>query len=59
MLLLLLIGGVVLTDLLAYLPISILGLLHLPRWLAWIGLVAIVAGLMGSGPKPPHRLPPE
>ena len=57
LLVLLLVGSVWLTDLLAYLPLSLLYALHLPRWIGWVILVAIAAGLLGDGP--PGPLPPR
>ncbi|MGB3615886.1 MAG: hypothetical protein WBA10_18975 [Elainellaceae cyanobacterium] len=63
LLLLLLLGGVWLTDLLAYLPLSLIAMIHLPRWLCWLLVVGLVAGLMGDGPRGPtagdHRPPWE
>mgnify|MGYP001025854652 CR=1 FL=1 len=53
LLLLLLMAGILVTDLLAYLPLSLLNVVHLPRWLGWLLLLSIVVGLMGDGPGGP------
>ncbi|MEM9220593.1 MAG: hypothetical protein AAGD25_40520 [Cyanobacteria bacterium P01_F01_bin.150] len=45
---LLLVFGVALTDLLAFWPINLLHLVHLPQWLFWLGLGGAIAWLIGS-----------
>ncbi|MGF1512169.1 MAG: hypothetical protein ACFB5Z_00515 [Elainellaceae cyanobacterium] len=51
-LLLLLVGGVLLTEFLAYLPLYIIHMLHIPQWIGWFLLGAIVVGLMGDRREP-------
>ncbi|MGF1536284.1 MAG: hypothetical protein ACFB4J_07355 [Elainellaceae cyanobacterium] len=52
LLLLLLVGGVLLTEVLAYLPLYLIHLLHIPQWIGWFVLCALVVGLMGDRRQP-------
>lgn len=52
LLLLLFVGGVLLTEVLAYLPLYLIHLLHIPQWVVWVILGALIVGLMGDRRRP-------
>lgn len=40
--------GIGVTDILAFIPLNILNLLHLPQWLLWITIAGFISWLIGS-----------
>ncbi|MEB3357669.1 MAG: hypothetical protein VKK04_13155 [Synechococcales bacterium] len=48
MLIALLFGGILLTELLAYGPLFFLSMLHLPRWFILGGVALLLAWLLGD-----------
>ena len=47
-LVILVILGIGVTDVFAFIPLNILNLLHLPQWLFWLAIGGFIAWLVGS-----------